>query len=234
MRSPVEQELLDLARSQVGLCHYLETRLRNAVSAMSSQSPPLRRLRAACRSEARVWKERIQQDCLRLLEVHRPVAGQLRQIATVLDSVHTLLNVAEVADQIEECGSQLSFVPEALVPAALFPITLDTTRLLRSALAASWNRPACSARDLTAEAQAIRDRLNELLRDLYSLLHENPQTSDVLLPLHRVIHCLAGIADLAEDLLPGVLSDANRASSEYHRERMAEFVPARGTFSTLQ
>lgn len=234
MRSSIEQELLDLARNQVGLCHFLETRLRNAISSMSSQTPQLRRLRGACRTEARAWKERIQEECVRFLETFRPPSIHLRQIANVLDSVHTLLNVAEMTDQIEECGSELSFIPDAVVPAALFPITLDTTRLLRSALAASWNRPVGSTRDLTAEAAVIRDRLHDLLRELYGHLRENPHTSDVLLPLHRVIHCLAGIADLAEDLLPGVFSDANRASSEHHLERLAEFVSVRGSVSAHQ
>jgi hypothetical protein len=139
-----------------------------------------------------------------------------------------------MTDQIEECGSQLSFIPDAIVPAALFPITLDTTRLLRSSLAASWNRPACSTRDLTSEAEAIRDRLNDLLRELYIMLRENPQTSDVLLPLHRVIHCLAGIADLTEDLLPVASGNSDRTVFQYHKERIAESVPVRGQFSPRQ
>ena len=226
MKSVLDQELLDLARSQIRLCHYLETRLRNAVSAMSSQSPPLRLHWTSCRSEAKPWRDQTQQACFRLLSEFHPDMEHLKQIATILSSGTILLSIAELTDQVEECGRQLSFLSNAIVPAALFPLTLEATQLLRSALAASWNGRTCFNRELSAEAASIRERLNDLLRELYGVLRERSVSTDALLPLHRIMHCLAGITDLAEDLLPGASSETPRASRESRRGPEADAVSA--------
>lgn len=226
MKSVLEQELVDLARSQIRLCHYLETRLRNAVLAMSSQAPPLRLHWTSCRSEARPWRDQAQQECFRLLDEFHPSMEHLKQIAAILSSVTTLMSIADIADQVEECGRQLSFISNAIVPAALFPLTLEASQLLRSAFAASWNGKTCFNRELSADAESIRERLNELLRDVYGVLRDRPASADALLPLHRVIHCLASITDLAEDLLPGAIVDANRVSREHRQITEVDVVSA--------
>lgn len=226
MKSVLEQELVDLARSQIRLCHYLETRLRNAVSAMSSQTPPLRFHWTSCRNEARPWRDQIQQECFRLLNQFQPGMEHLKQIAAILSSATTLLSIAEVTDQVEECGRQLSFFPDAIVPAALFPLTLEATQLLRSSFSASWNGRTCFNRELSADAESIRERLNDLLRELYGELRERSVSTDALLPLHRMIHCLASVTDFAEDLLPGAIADANRISRDDRKVSEVDVVSA--------
>lgn len=226
MKSVLEQELLNLGRSQNRLCHYLETRLRNAVTAMSSHAPPLRLHWASCRSEARSWRDQTQQECFRLLNEFHPNMESLKQIAAVLSSVTTLLQIAEITDQVEECGRQLSFIPDAVVPTALFPLTLEATQLLRSAFSASWYGRTSLTRELSADASSIRDRLNHLLREMYGVLRDRRAPTDALLPLHRVIHCLAGITDLAEDLLPGAIADANRVARGERRVTEADVFSA--------
>lgn len=209
MRSLFEREMLEPARSQIRMCHFLETRLRSAVSALCSQSSVLQHLPETCRNNVRSWRKVTEEECVRIMAQHRPVLSQLRRVAGVLSSSSLLQNTAELIDRIEHSGTRLSFLSVPVIPATLFSISLEVSRLLRTSLAASIEQDLSMSKELSADIESVRIRLADLQREVASVLARHTDRMEANLSITVVIHSLGGIADLAEDLLPGLISYAS-------------------------
>src|SRR5258708_20294477 len=65
------------------------------------------------------WDVRIEEECLKILALHQPVADNLRRVAAVMKIAWELERVADVAVNIAERAAGLAGAPEVVLPEKL-------------------------------------------------------------------------------------------------------------------
>ena len=128
---------------------------------------------------------RIEEDCLKILALHQPVAIDLRRIATVMKVNNDLERIADLAVNIAERALALDNFLQFPVPKKLKSMVSMSTQMVRNALDAFVGLDASAARSVLSMDDAI-DELNlEIIRELQSLIQQQP---DLVVP---ALHCFS-------------------------------------------
>lgn len=147
----------------------------------------------------------IEEECLKILALHQPVASDLRLVATMMKINSELERIADLAVNICERTRPVSERPELRMPEAMGRMSDAAVNMLRSAMDSFVRQDVSVARQIMASDDAI-DALNrEVIEDLEEVMFENQSV------LKAAVHCFSAsrhierIADhatnIAEDIL---------------------------------
>jgi phosphate transport system protein len=157
---------------------------------------------------------KFEEECLKLLALHQPVATSMRWLFTVVKVNNELERMADLACNIAERAKSIKQYPLFPVPDELDDMAAGATHMVKKALDAFIEGDVEKARAvITADDQV--DRKNRLVIDLlHDVMREN---SDYIAP---AVHCFSAsrhlerIADLAvnisEEVIYLVLGDIVR------------------------
>ncbi len=147
----------------------------------------------------------IEEECLKILALHQPVAVDLRRIATVLKVNSDLERIADLAVNIAERAQALADNPEFPVPRRLERMIDLATMMVRSALDAFVNMDSEAARRVCVLDDEV-DRTNrEVINELHELMEANPYL------IRPALHCFSAsrhaerIADHATNIAEDVI-----------------------------
>jgi phosphate transport system protein len=127
----------------------------------------------------------IEEECLKILALHQPVAIDLRRTATILKVNNDLERIADLAVNIAERGQRLSSAREFEVPATLHKMAELSRDMLSDALT-SLVRLAPEAALKVCVADDEVDRCNaQVVMELYQAMTDDPRN------VGPGIHCLA-------------------------------------------
>jgi phosphate transport system protein len=148
---------------------------------------------------------RIEEECLKLLALHQPVATDMRWLVTVVKTNSDLERMADLACNIAERAKSLDLFPLFEVPDEIVQMVSVCTRMVRDALDAFVERDSKKATSVIQQD----DQVDELNRTVIDYLHEKmKETSDNIEP---AVHCFSAsrhlerIADLAENIAEDVI-----------------------------
>jgi phosphate transport system protein len=147
----------------------------------------------------------LEEDCLKLLALHKPVAHDLRFIVAAIKINTDLERIADLAVNIAERAVSLADRPAAAIPFDAAAMSSRVQNMLKNSLDAFVNLDAAQARSVIAMDDAI-DQMN---RDMYMRLKEevlkNPDAIDRLIHLQSISRAMERIADhttnIAEDII---------------------------------
>jgi phosphate transport system protein len=162
----------------------------------------------------------LEEDCLKVLALHQPVAIDLRFIIAVLKINSDLERIGDLACNIAERTLVISKYPQASIPFDLQGLVEKTKWMLRSSLDSLVNMDTSLARSV----RASDDQVDDINREMYDLvkdaIRQRPNDLDILIPYLTVSRNLERIADhatnIAEDviyMIEGVI--ARHRSPEY-------------------
>lgn len=143
---------------------------------------------------------KIEEECLKILALHQPVARDMRWLITVVKVNGELERMADTACNIAERAKALATFPEFQVPEDVNEMVDATIRMVRRSLDAFVTNDAKMAVEVIKMDHAI-DRLN---RVIINHLQELIKTDQRL--VEPAIHCFSAsrhlerIGDLAENL----------------------------------
>src|SRR5579864_1852975 len=80
------------------------------------------------------WDVKIEEECLKILALHQPVAQNLRRVAAVMKIAWELERVADVAVNVAERAAALAGVPAIAVPDKLTRMADLALEMLRNSL----------------------------------------------------------------------------------------------------
>ena len=118
----------------------------------------------------------IEEECLKILALHQPVASDLRRVTSVMKINNDLERIADLAVNIADRARCLGTYPEFVVPERVAEMVDLTTQMVRGVL------DAFVRLDVTASRRIIRfdDRVDELnrevIRELEKRMHDNPSS----------------------------------------------------------
>jgi phosphate transport system protein len=147
----------------------------------------------------------IEEECLKMLALHQPVASDLRRIAAVLKINNDVERIADLAVNIAQRAQCLAEFPEFVVPDRVSKMVDLTTQMVRGSMDAFVNLDAHAARRIIR----LDDTVDQLNRDIIDELQTQMQHSPQAVP--PSLHCFSAarhverIADHAVNIAEDVI-----------------------------
>lgn len=142
----------------------------------------------------------IEEECLKLLALHQPVAIDLRRITSALKINAELERMADLAEDIAERAMHLHELPSIPVPAGLQRMTDLTTLMVRQSLDAFVDLDARLARAVCRLDDEV-DRLNrDIIGELIQSMRKSPELVEPGISFFSAIRHLERIADHATNI----------------------------------
>jgi phosphate transport system protein len=148
---------------------------------------------------------KIEEECLKMLALHQPVAIDLRRVATVLKVNNDLERIADLAVNIAERSMNIDEYPDFPVPETLSHMVAMSTQMVRSALDAFVNLDAVAARRIMYMDDDVDRHNREIISELQSLMQERPDLVPPALHCFSVSRHIERIADHATNIAEDVI-----------------------------
>jgi phosphate transport system protein len=159
------------------------------------------------RSEDRVNEAevRIEEEALKILALHQPVAVDLRRVATILKINSDLERIADLAVNICERTRSLVQYPEFRAPADLRQMTAEAISMVRDALNAFVRLDVGAARDVCLRDDVLDDLNRSVIDDLVQLMQQQPASVSAALHFYSASRHIERIGDHATNIAEDVI-----------------------------
>ncbi|MFO0849696.1 MAG: phosphate signaling complex protein PhoU [Gemmataceae bacterium] len=200
MAKHLTRDLDRLQQQLLGLAERVEEAADRATQAVFDRDAAAARAVIAADEVVDALENRVQEECLKLLALHQPVAGDLRRIASAFSITTDLERIGDLAVDIAERVLDLAAGPPVPVPDALRRLADVAIGMVRQAL------EAFVALDSRAAVQVIRtddeaDRLHAgVIDELIAGMKADPATVDARVSLFSVARHLERIGDHATNI----------------------------------
>ncbi len=142
----------------------------------------------------------IDEDCIRLLALHQPAAGDLRFITTAMKTITDLERMADQAVNISQRAIELNEEPQ-LKPYIDIPLMSQLSqKMLRDSLDAFVRKDSALARRVIEEDDRVDALKDQIFRELLTFMMEDPRTISRAIRLILVSRYLERIADHATNI----------------------------------
>jgi phosphate transport system protein len=183
----------------------VEEATNKALSAFLYRRPEL--AEAVMKGDDRIDQKEldVEEECLKLLALHQPVAADLRFIIAVMKVNNDLERMGDEAYNIAERASYLSAHEPIGVPAD-FPTMIDRVRrMVRDSLDALVNRDTQLARKVCSDDDLVDSTHREMYMALQELMCAKPETVQRAVRTLSISRHLERIADLATNIAEDVV-----------------------------
>lgn len=159
----------------------------------------------------------MEEDCLKLLALHQPVANDLRQIISVLKINSDLERIGDHAVIIAEEAITLTKLPKVSIPDELFELSTQAKMMLKKSLLAFVEDDLDVARDVLYSGQSISALAAKISRGQIDLIKQVPDEAEQRLSIFKVCRQLQRVADhatnIAEDIIFSMSGEIIRHNS---------------------
>jgi phosphate transport system protein len=136
----LNRDLEILHQHIMSMCAEVEEMVHRAMADLGNPDVAISQELAEHDDEIDRWDVQIEEECLKILALHQPVANNLRRVTAVMKIAWELERVADVAVNIAERAAGLAGAPEVTIPEKLnhmAHVALDMLRL--SAARTIWS-----------------------------------------------------------------------------------------------
>ncbi len=205
MSKHLQRELDQLRDQLVGQFAVVEQMIQLAVRSLVERNAELADRVIAGDEDVDQTDIRIEEECLKLLALHQPVAFDMRWLITVIKVNGELERMADLACNIAERAKAMDLFPLFSVPDEMTEMVTSVTRMVRLAIDSFVDGDDKKAREVIGSDDLV-DAQNRVVIDK---LHEMMKAdSDQIEP---AVHCFSAsrhlerIGDLAENIAEEVI-----------------------------
>lgn len=205
MSKHLQRDLEAMQRDLLALASSVEEALHKAIQSL--QGRQLKLAAEVIDGDNLIDEEEnhIEEECLKLLALHQPVAVDLRRIAAGLKINAELERMADLAEDIAERAMHLAKLPPLPMPPKLQRMTDLTTSMVRQSLDAFVNLDPRLARMVCRLDDEV-DLLNhDIIEDIIALMRKSPELVEPGLSLFSATRHLERIADHATNIAEDVV-----------------------------
>jgi phosphate transport system protein len=158
-----------------------------------------------CDDEIDRWDVRVEEDCLKILALHQPVADDLRRVSAVMKIGWELERVADVAVNIAERAAGLAAAPKIAVPEKFHEMADTALDMLRKSLDAFVAKDSQLAREICTQDDRV-DVLNRLIIDeLLQIMKSSRELIEPAIHLFSASRHIERVADHATNIADDVV-----------------------------
>jgi len=147
----------------------------------------------------------VEEDCLKILALHQPVAGDLRHIVAILKVNNDLERMGDLATNIAARVQELLNHPPVVLPAEFRTMVSTVRRMVRDALDALIKSDIAIAREVLAADDVVDQIHRQMFREMKALAQKDPANLEAPISFLSVSRYLERIADqctnIAEDVI---------------------------------
>jgi phosphate transport system protein len=205
MSKHLERDLENLRGSLLSVGSLVEEAFRKAIAALEGRRREL--AEEVVREDQRIdLKEvEVEEDCLKVLALHQPVALDLRFLAAVMKINNDLERMGDYAVSIAERVTHMLSDPPAPLHPDILPMSEVTRRMLRGCLDAFVQSDSAAARRIILEDDQVDLLQARIIKDLRKRMRERPAEVDQALDLFTVTRRIERIADLSTNVAQDVV-----------------------------
>jgi phosphate transport system protein len=205
MSKHLQRDLDTLQQDLVALAASVEDALHKAIRALQEREP--RMAHKVIEGDTQIDEEEnhVEEECLKILALHQPVAIDLRRIAAALKINAELERMADLAEDIAERALHLSQLPAIPIPKKLQLMTDLTITMVRQSLDAFVNLDARLARRVCRIDDEVDRFNNDIIQELIGIMQGSPAMVEPGLSLFSATRHLERIADHATNIAEDVV-----------------------------
>jgi phosphate transport system protein len=205
MSKHLQRDLTELQRDLIALAAGVEEQLHKAVQSLRERQPSLARQVIDGDNVIDEEENHIEEECLKALALHQPVAIDLRRITSALKINAELERMADLAEDIAERALHLATLSQIPVPAKLDRMTDLTTSMVRQSIDAFVNLDVRLARMVIRLDDEV-DRYNdEIIAELIHVMESSPESVEPGISFFSATRHLERIADHATNIAEDVV-----------------------------
>lgn len=205
MSKHMQRDLDNLTRDLLALASLVETAVHKATRALQDRDARLAREVVAGDSQIDREENHVDEECLKILALHQPVASDLRRIVSVVMITTDLERMGDLAEEIAERAIILSQQSHAPIPGKLQRMTDLTTMMVRQSLDAFVNQSIQQAHSVLRLDDEVDRYCAEIIRDLVEYMKTGPDAIEPGLSLFSATRHLERIADHATNIAEDVV-----------------------------
>jgi phosphate transport system protein len=205
MAKHLERDLDNLQRDLLALASLVEAAIHQAARALQERNPKLAQAVISGDPQIDSEENHIEEECLKILALHQPVAIDLRRIVAAMMINIDLERMGDLAEEIAERAIQLSRPPLLPIPTNLQRMTDVTTSMVHQSLDAFVNLNSEQAKRVMRLDDEV-DRYNtEIIQEIVQSMQRSPNLIDPGLSLFSATRHLERIADHATNIAEDVV-----------------------------
>jgi phosphate transport system protein len=218
MSKHLQRDLEYLQRDLLTLAASVEEAVVTATRALQERDAAIAQHVIDGETEIDQEENHIEEECLKMLALHQPVAVDLRRIAAALKINNELERMADLAEDIAERAAHLATLPAIAVPEGLQQMADLTTTMVHQSLDAFVNLDATQARRVCRLDDTV-DRYNsDIIQELIALMRKSPEMVEPGLSLFSATRHLERIADHATNIAEDVVYLVEGVIIRHHPE----------------
>jgi phosphate transport system protein len=200
----LNRDLENVQRRLLSLAGAVEQVIEKSIVALFERDADLARTLMEADTPIDLEENVIEEECLKILALHQPVAIDLRRVACIVKINSDLERMADLAVNIAERALALAHGQEVPVPAAFRPMTDLTNTMVRDSLDAFVKLDMVLAKRVCRLDDEV-DRYNrEIIHDISGFMKQAPDHVDTGLHMFSAARQLERIADHATNIAEDV------------------------------
>jgi phosphate transport system protein len=220
MSKHLERDLEALEREILAQSSLVEEMIAKACRALVDRRADLLSEVMASERTIDVREVKIEEECLKILALHQPVAVDLRRTATVLKINTELERIADLAVNIAERTGQLCEHLEFEIPDKVERMSTKATDMVHDALDAFVDLDVALAREVCLSDEEV-DKLNrQVIDELYETMQSQPESIEAALNVFSVSRHVERIADCATNIAEDVIYLVEGEIARHHAVEM--------------
>ena len=222
MKIHLQRELESLKKGILSLGAMVEERVRNVIKALESRDAEIAEKIVHSDWEVDEFEVEIEEECLKILALHQPVAIDLRFISAVIKINNDLERIGDEAVNIAERVAYISKRPPVTVLVNYSLMAENTEAMLKDSLDALVNLDA----DLANKVRLADDEVDDIHVENYdkvkTAIKVQPEQVGYLINFLQISRHLERIADHATNIAEEVIY---MVEGVIHRHKKNNFQP---------
>jgi phosphate transport system protein len=205
MPKHLQREIENLKKSLLNLGARVETVVHEAIRSIEERDADLAQKIIAEDIDIDHTEVEVEEDCLKILALHQPVAIDLRFIVAVLKINNDLERIGDLAVNIAERSVYLASVPPVRVSFDFSDMSKKTEKMLNQSLDALVNMSSELAHQVCAEDDEVDSINRRMYIKIQGSIKAHPDQIAPLIHLLSVSRHLERIADHATNIAEDVI-----------------------------
>jgi phosphate transport system protein len=205
MSKHLARDLDNLQHDLLALASSAEEAVHKAIRSLQERDADLARQVIEGDNQIDQEENHVEEECLKILALHQPVAIDLRRIASALKINAELERMADLAEDIAERALQLAQLPYIPIPRKLQRMTDLTTSMVRQSLDAFVNLDPQLARRVCRLDDEVDDCNRQIIEELIQVMRSSPEMVEPGVSLFSATRHLERIADHATNIAEDVV-----------------------------
>ncbi len=220
----LHRDLENLQRHILSLAAAVEQAVERAIRALFDRDAGLALSLIEGDREIDLEENEIEEECLKILALHQPVAVDLRRVAAILKINTDLERMADTAGNLAERAYAIAQGPDLTIPATLRQMTDLSNTMVRDSLDAFVNLDSELAKRVCRLDNEVDRYCREIIDHAIGYMKASPENVESGLHLFSVARQLERIADHATNIAEDVVYLVDGEIIRHHPEalRVAE------------